>query len=403
MTSNYAVNEMKARLSINICTVFALAFGAAPIARAEVFSTSIVSAEATMAVQHGSSLIELDDGSLLVSWYAGGKEGARDSRILVRHSAAGGASWEPTQIAVNPRECAAESWFTNKTLGNTVLFQDKENIVWLFYAAVEFGGWSGAHVDYKISRDRGRTWSESHRLTNGLGDIPRSKPVELGPHEIFLPLSHSALRKYPSGARLEIANGKIVRKMSSPIAGSKGSHPAFVAFDPNCILAFLRARGGGSLQGTFFDPGRNGWSIPEPTNLPNPDSAIDAVRLNDGRILLAYNDDGTIRNPLSIAVSDDPDKGGAEASPSVGSAFRKLRDIDNEAGQDFSYPSLVRARDGTFYLTYTWHYRSAIKWVHFDANWLGLNPVIVADENGAGRQNSNRKLSVGRGDWLVGE
>ncbi len=94
---------------------------------------------------------------------------------------AGGTSWEPTQIAVNPRECAAESWFSNKTLGNTVLFQDKENIVWLFYAAVEFGGWSGAHVDYKISRDRGRTWSESHRLTNGLGDIPRSKPVELGP------------------------------------------------------------------------------------------------------------------------------------------------------------------------------------------------------------------------------
>jgi len=37
----------------------------------------------------------------------------------------------------------------------------------------------------------------------------------------------------------------------------------------------------------------------------------------------------------------------------------------------------VRARDGTFYLTYTWHYRSAIKCVHFDANWLGLNPVIV--------------------------
>ena len=89
MTSNYPLNEMKACRSTNICTVFALAFSAAPIARAQVFSTSIVSAEATMAVQHGSSLIELDDGSLLVSWYAGGKEGARDSRILVRHSAIG--------------------------------------------------------------------------------------------------------------------------------------------------------------------------------------------------------------------------------------------------------------------------------------------------------------------------
>lgn len=368
---------MKARFPTQICAIFVLVLSTASIVRAQVFSTNIVSAETAMAVQHGSSLIELDDGSLLVSWYAGSKEGARDSRILVRHSAAGGANWEPPQIAVNPHECADESWFSNKTLGNTVLFQDKENIVWLFYAAVEFGGWSGAHVDYKISRNRGRTWSESHRLTNGLGDIPRSKPVELGPRELFLPLSHSALWKYPSGARLEIADGRIVRRMSFPIPSAKCSHPAFVAFDPDRVFAFLRARGGGKLQGTFFDPGKNGWSVPEATNLPNPDSAIDAVRLNDGRILLAYNDDGTIRNPLSIAVSDDPAERDGEGSFPAGGAFRKLRDIDNELGQDFSYPSLVRARDGTFYLTYTWHYRSAIKCVHFDANWLGLNPVIV--------------------------
>jgi predicted neuraminidase len=140
------------------------------------------------------------------------------------------------------------------------------------------------------------------------------------------------------------------------------------------------------LQSTFFDPEKNGWSIPQPTNLPNSDSAIDVVGLEDGRILLAYNDHDTIRNPLSIAVSDGRGGGGAasglvestarrEVTLSGGAAFRKLRDIENEAGQDFSYPSLVRARDGTFYLTYTWHYRSAIKCVHFDASWLGLNPV----------------------------
>src|SRR5205807_6165009 len=306
----------------------ALAFGVASIARAQIFTGSIVSTEATMPMQHGSSVVELDDGSLLVSWYSAANEAARDSRIFCRRSTSAGLNWGPTQIAVSPGERARESWFANKAVGNSVLFQDKENVLWLFYAAVEFGGWSGAHVDYKISRDRGRTWSESHRLTNGLGDIPRSKPVELGPHELFLPLSHSALWTYPSGARLEIANGKIVRKISFPIASSKCSHPAFVAFDPDRVLAFLRVRGGGKLQGIFFDPGKNGWSIPEATNLPNPDSAIDAVPLNDGRILLAYNDDGTIRNPLSIAVSDDPDEQGAEGSSSAGGAFRKLRDID---------------------------------------------------------------------------
>src|SRR2546423_14980867 len=98
---------MKARLSTNICAIFALVLSAASIARAQVFSTSIVSAETAMAVQHGSSLIELDDGSLLLSWYAGSREGGRDSRILVRHSAAGWTEWEPPAIARNPGESGA--------------------------------------------------------------------------------------------------------------------------------------------------------------------------------------------------------------------------------------------------------------------------------------------------------
>ncbi len=315
----------------------ALAFAVASIARAQIFTSSIVSTEATMPMQHGSSVVELDDGSLLVSWYSATNEAARDSRIFCRRSTSDGLNWGPTQIAVSPGERARESWFANKAVGNSVLFQDKENVLWLFYAAVEAGGWSGAHVDYKTSRDRGHTWSESHRLTSGLGDLPRNKPVELAGCEILLPLSHSAFRKYAYGARWKTC-AKLLQPSYPTIDGSKFSHPAFVAVGSNSVVAFV---------------------------LPNSDSAIDAVRLADGRILLVYNDDGAVRNPLSIAISDD------------GTTFRKLRDVENESGQDFSYPSLVQAQDGTFYLSYTWHYRSAIKCAHFDANWLGLNPVSV--------------------------
>jgi predicted neuraminidase len=349
---------------------FALVTGSA--ASAQIFTSSNVSAEATMPVQHGSSVIELDDGSLLVSWYAGRTAAARDTRILLRRSTTGGASWEPTQTVVVPGECAAESWFSNKTLGNTTLFQDTEKVVWLFYAAVEFGGWSGAHIEYKTSRDRGRTWSEAHRLTGKLGDLPRSKPIELGSDDIFLPLSHSALRKYCGGIRLEISDGKITKKLRSTIAGKEYSHPTFVAIDSNRVLAFLRARRrDGSVQSASFDVSKNTWSSPQITNLRNPNSAIDAVRFAGGRILLAYNDSATYRNPLSIAMSDD------------GVNFRKLRDVENESGQEFFYPSLIRARDGTFYLTYTWHYCAVIKCIHFDARWLGLNLDSAVAGDGA--------------------
>jgi len=101
--------------------LFLFAFFAVCVARGQIFTSSNVSAEATTSVQHASSIVELDDGSLLVSWYAGRKEAARDTRILLRHSTTGGANWEPTQTVVVPGECAAESWFSNKTLGNTAL------------------------------------------------------------------------------------------------------------------------------------------------------------------------------------------------------------------------------------------------------------------------------------------
>jgi predicted neuraminidase len=365
LTKHHPLKEIRTLYFVGLWATIVFSLAAAPIASAEVFTASIVSAEAAMPMQHGSSIIELDDGSLLASWYAGSAEAARDSRILLRRSASGGTIWEPTQVAVSPHECAAESWFSNKALGNTVLFQDKENIVWLFYAAVEFAGWSGAHVDYKISRDRGRTWSESHRLTSGLGNLPRSKPVEFSPHEIFLPLSHSVLRKYPYGARLQITNGKLRRLNYLPLTDSSVSHPVFLAPERDRVLAYFRARGSGKLKSAFVDILKNRWGEIRALDLPNSDSTVDALRLDGGRVLLVYNHDDADRNPLSIAISDD------------GYSFRKLRDIENEAGQDFSYPSLVRARDGTFYLTYTWHYRSAIKCVHFDATWLGLNPVSL--------------------------
>ena len=39
------------------------------------------------------------------------------------------------------------------------------------------------------------------------------------------------------------------------------------------------------------------------TKLPNPNGAIDAVRLRDGRFLLVYNASATERNVLNLAVS----------------------------------------------------------------------------------------------------
>ena len=36
---------------------------------------------------------------------------------------------------------------------------------------------------------------------------------------------------------------------------------------------------------------------------------------------------------------------------------------------EYSYPSLIRTRDGDFHLLYTWN-RAYIKHVHFDPAWI---------------------------------
>src|SRR5437764_14146819 len=81
----------------------ALAFGVTSSARAQIFSGSIVSTETTMPMQHGSSVVELDDGSLLVSWYSPSNEAARDSRISCRRSTSAGLHWRqrPTAVSSN--------------------------------------------------------------------------------------------------------------------------------------------------------------------------------------------------------------------------------------------------------------------------------------------------------------
>ena len=88
------------------------------------------------------------------------------------------------------------------------------------------------------------------------------------------------------------------------------------------------------------------------TSLPNPNSAIDAVRLNDGRFLLVYNHSATERNLLNVAVSKD------------GREWRAALVLENQPGE-FSYPAVIQSRDGLAHITYSWN-RQKIRHVIVD-------------------------------------
>jgi predicted neuraminidase len=135
--------------------------------------------------------------------------------------------------------------------------------------------------------------------------------------------------------------------------------PTLVPLDDDRVLMILRdRRAERRLHTAYSDDNGWTWSDATPSGLPNPDSAIDALRLRDGRILVVYNDAHDSRENLRLAVSSD-----------TGRTWQAGPVLETETNREYSYPFLVEDRRGQIHLTYTWQ-RERIKHVEFNVEWL---------------------------------
>ena len=120
--------------------------------------------------------------------------------------------------------------------------------------------------------------------------------------------------------------------------------------------------------GLTRSPDGRRWSALERTELPNPNSGIDAVNLPDGRALLVYNPAttpegrwGGARTPIALALSGND------------GAWRDVMTLDDDASEpdggapEFSYPAVIC--DEAIHVVYTWH-RRTIKHVRVTADEL---------------------------------
>jgi predicted neuraminidase len=126
--------------------------------------------------------------------------------------------------------------------------------------------------------------------------------------------------------------------------------PAIVPLPGKKLRIFVRStsRIGKICAADSSDDGRT-WTELKPTDLPNPNSGIDAVGLKDGRVLLVYNHTQKGRTPLNLAVSASGDK------------WNNFLALESEPGE-FSYPAIIQGADGDVHVTYTWN-RKKIKHV----------------------------------------
>ena len=254
---------------------------------------------------HGSSITELPDKSLLCAWYAGSKECAPDVSIYSSRFDPVAKEWSAPAVLATHGERAEWRILPYKSVGNVALHVDDEGIVWAFYAAIPFGGWTIARVDYRTSKDMGATWSRPKTLIKMFSNMPRSEPVRVGPGQFAIPLYHNILRKHGYTCTVTVAGGEIIRRSYEAIPGEKHTQPAIVRRSDGDLYAYLRDPTWKSLMFSRFDVAQRKWSRAERLDIVNPNAAVDAEQTPDGKTLLVYNDSPKNRVPLSLADSND--------------------------------------------------------------------------------------------------
>lgn len=323
-------------------------------AQAEIVTERIFGPEVpTGPYKHPASICALDNGDLLLVYYGGEGEYAQSTAVFLSRLPAGGKRWsEPRAVARDPF----------RSTGNGVCWQDPSGRVWLFYV-IRFGEtWSTSRMAAKVSEDRGHTWPDPGLLSLEEGWMVRGKPIVLSSGRWLLPVYHEVggdrERVEPETSSFFLIRdpGQSGWRPSGRIRSKNGNlQPAPVELDPGHVLAFCRRGGGygpeerGFIVAAESRDGGLTWSEGRDTDLPNPNSAVELIRLRSGRLLLIYNPSMHRRTPLTAALSEDG-----------GRTWPWRRNLA-EGEDSFAYPSAVETPDGLIHVVYTSDGRKVVR------------------------------------------
>lgn len=333
---------------------------------------------------HSSSIIECPDGSLLTCWFYGSGERKADD-VVVQGSrlTPGASSWSPVFLMADTPgfpDC------------NPVLFIDAKDRLWMYWICVLAERWECSQLKYRRADMASGTgapqwsWQDVIQLKPGpgFGETLRAQFEQLGVHdgmwaEYARPyhrmLIESAEDPYkrqtgwmtrthpqtlPSGRILVplYSDGFNVALMalsddqgetwraSSPIVGLAPIQPTVARRTDGTLVAFCRDSGGAPgrvLVAESTDDGET-WSPAVDSDIPNPGSSLEVLRLADGRWLLIANDTERSRDRLTVMLSDDE-----------GRTWSTKRQVEpSEQPGRFDYPSVIQSRDGLIHLTYSY-------------------------------------------------
>lgn len=297
---------------------------------------------------HATTLLEVDPG-LLLSFFGGEVNGPQDLWTMRK----GSHGWGPAERVTATLDYTAACW-------NPVLHKASDGAILLFYK--QGSGCSQWQGKLLRSEDGGFRWSSPRALPAGFWGPIRNKPLQCADGSLLCPSSTELgdwrvhFERTPDDGLTWTTTGSIEQSESF-----NAIQPTLIPWTSRRLQALCRSRSGCIVETWSEDAGET-WSPLERTQLPNPDSAIDATLLPDGRALLVYNPTSNntgiqhaCRSILAVAVSED------------GVEWADVGELERGGAKDeFSYPAVIVTDDGLVHVTYTAGF-----------GWLGMRHAVI--------------------------
>ena len=349
---------------------------------------------------HAPGVVECPNGDLLVSWYRGsGERSADDVAVYGTRRQTGSDKWSDAFLMADTPgfpDC------------NTAMFVDKDGKLWLFWPVILANSWESCLTHYRVSSDYQKdgapkwewqgniplkpkdfeevmirefaAWKKqigetskvvvelsddfvkkkvNDKLLSRLGWQPRCKPTALASGRILLPLYSDT---YSAGIMAISDDGGKTWTASKPLAGFGSIQPAVLERKDGSLVAYMRENG--VFKKVRAAESRDSgvtWGTVTSTELPNPGSGLDAVRLSSGNWLLIYNDTVKGRASLAVSLSDDE-----------GKSWKWTRHLEKQTEGSYHYPAVIQVKDGSIHAVYSYFVKDgkSMKHARFDEAWV---------------------------------
>ena len=323
---------------------------------------------------HAPGIVELANGDLLASWYGDAEDA--DAAVLGARKSKSAETWSDSFVMADRRgfpDC------------NTCMMIDGKSQLWLFWPTIVGSSWESCLMNYRVASNyqssgspkwdreglillklndfadeaiqllgdrklkppRGAIGGPDAQLAKlrdplyqRMGWAPRCKPTVLPSGRILLPL-------YTDTFAISIMaisdDGGTTWYPSKPLIGFGNIQPTVLRRNNGTLVAYMRENGprGCIRVSESSDEGLT-WSPVGDSEIPNPGSGIDGVRLDNGHWVLVYNDSKSSRASLVVSISENE-----------GRTWSVTRHLENHTAGRYHYPAVIQARDGTIHAIYS--------------------------------------------------